>query len=497
MAADLVFRNVRIVDGTGAPATLGSVAVDGARIAVVGDDTEVSAAAGTGATEIDGGGTLVLSPGFVDTHTHDDGALLAHPGLEFKVAQGCTSLVIGNCGFSAMPSGGPALWSTSSHQWDDLNGFRTVIAANGGIAANAIALIGHNTMRQVALGDDGKRAPTSAELDRMRGWVEQAMEQGACGFSTGLIYRPGRWSDTDEVIELARASAAFGGVYATHMRNEAERLIPAVEEAIKVGDEAGCPVHISHHKAAGQPNWGKVADSLAVVDAANARGADVTLDVYPYTAGSGRMIEYFDIERPSETLAAVIRIASCPAFREYEGRMLVDIAEETGESLGDLVVRILTAPRGDRTLCIHFVIDEADIETNLRHPKMMVGSDGIPDLNGKPHPRLFGTMPRILGEYVRARGVLPLEEAVRRMTSMSCERFGLKDRGKIAPGWIADLVLFDADRIVDTATYDEPKQEPIGVACVVVNGEVVVTSDGGHTGARPGRLLHYREEGGT
>jgi N-acyl-D-aspartate/D-glutamate deacylase len=240
-----------------------------------------------------------------------------------------------------------------------------------------------------------------------------------------------------------------------------------------------------------------VVESLALVDAQNARGADVTLDVYPYTAGSGRMIEYFNLEKVDETLASVIRLASCPAFREYEGRMLVDIAADTGESLTDLVLRILTAPKGDRTLCIHFIIDEADIETNLRHPKMMVGSDGIPDLTGQPHPRLFGTMPRVLGEYVRTRGVLSLEDAVHRMTAMSCDRFGLVGRGRVTPGMFADLVLFDADEVIDMATYDEPKREARGIECVVVNGVVVLDRPRGHTGARPGHVLHYRKEVGA
>ena len=489
MVAALVFRDVRILDGTGAPAVEGDVAVEDGRITEVGTVT----AAGSGTQVIDGRGRM-LAPGFVDTHTHDDGALLAHPGLEFKVAQGCTSLVIGNCGFSAIPAGGPTLWASSGQSWTDLDGYRDALAANGGIAANAIALIGHNTMRSVAMGDDAKRPPTDAELATMRGWVEQAMEQGACGFSTGLIYRPGRWSNTDEVIELTRPAAAHGGLYATHMRNEGDRLLPAVEEAIRVGREAGCGVHISHHKAAGQPNWGKVVDSLALVDSANTSGADVTLDVYPYTAGSGRMIEYFDVRNPDPTLASVIRLASCPAFPDLEGRMLVDIAAETGESLPDLVRRILTAEKGDRTICIHFIIDEADIEANLRHPLMMIGSDGIPDLRGRPHPRLFGTMPRVLGEYVRARHVLPLEEAVRRMTSLSCDRFGLRGRGRIVEGNWADLVLFDPDRIIDTATYDDPQQEPEGIDYVVVNGAIAY-EDGRHMGSRAGRLVHYREDG--
>jgi N-acyl-D-amino-acid deacylase len=345
-------------------------------------------------------------------------------------------------------------------------------------------------MRAAAMGDE-RRAPTDAELARMKRWVTEAMGQGACGLSTGLIYQPGRYSATEEVVALAEAVAPFGGLYATHMRNEADRLIEAVDEAIRVGREADIGVHISHHKASGRRNWGMVGASLAHIDEANAAGADVTLDVYPYTAGSGRMIEYFNLDRISIELAEVIRLASCPAFPAYEGRMLVDIAEEEGVDLDELVRRILTAETGDRTICIHFIIDEADIETNLRHPLMMVGSDGIPDLKGKPHPRLYGTMPRVLGEYVRERKVLDLEEAVRRMTSLSCDRFGLVDRGRIVEGAWADLVLFDRASVRDTATYDDPQQEPEGIACVIVNGRVAL--EGGiHTDARAGRMLHYR-----
>ncbi|HVF32487.1 MAG TPA: D-aminoacylase [Acidimicrobiales bacterium] len=489
--ADLVIRNVRIIDGTGAPAFDGDVEVTDGRISGVGEAHDVD----PGTTELDGAGHVV-SPGFVDTHTHDDGALLVHPGLEFKVAQGVTTLVIGNCGSSAIPNrpgeappGG--LLGRLGGEWTGLSGFREAVHARRP-AANSIALIGHNTMRQLVMGTE-KRAPTGPELAEMRGFVEQAMADGACGFSTGLIYVPGRYSDTDEVVALAEPAGAAAGVYATHMRNEADRLLEAVEEAITVGQRSGCAVHISHHKAAGQPNWGKVGDSLALVDRANAEGADVTLDVYPYTAGSGRMIEYFNLDRISTGLAEVIRLASCPAFPEYEGRMLTDIAVAEGIGLDDLVRRILTAEKGDRTLCIHFIIDEADIETNLRHPLMMIGSDGIPDLKGQPHPRLFGTYPRVLGEYVRERGVLTLEEAVRRMTSLSCDRFGLTNRGRLFEGQHADLVVFDPDTVVDTATYDDPKQEPTGIDWVIVNGEVTV-DHGRHTGAGAGRLLHYRQD---
>jgi N-acyl-D-amino-acid deacylase len=329
------------------------------------------------------------------------------------------------------------------------------------------------------------------ELQRMREHVDLALQQGACGFSSGLIYRPGRWSDTEEVTELAKMAAPYDALYTTHMRNEGDRLLEAIEESLTIGKDSGVHLHISHHKSAGKANWGKVKVSLARVDAAIAEGQRVTLDVYPYTAGSGRMIEYFNLENIDTQLASVVRIASCPAFRDYEGRMLVDIADAEKIPLEDLTRRILTAPKGDRTLCIHFIIDEADVETNLRHADMMVGSDGIPDLRGRPHPRLFGTFPRVLGHYVRDRSLLPLTEAVRRMTSLSAQTFGLHERGTLKQGFWADLMLFRPEVVIDRATYDEPKVEPVGIELVVVNGAVAYRN-GEHTRAGTGQMLRYR-----
>ncbi len=494
--ADLVIRNAHVLDGSGGPGADGDVAIEGDRIVEVGDVGPVGATA----TEIDADG-LVLSPGFVDVHTHDDGAMIRHPDLAFKVAQGCTSLVLGNCGFSAAPAE-PGQPDTSgllggAPSWSDLEGYAAAVTA-AGPAINAVALVGHNTIRQLVMGDPGsatygpdkRREPTVAELGRMADHVSRAMEQGACGFSTGLIYEPGRYSRTPEVIELARRAADAGGLYASHIRNEGDRLLEAVDEAITIGSEAGLPVQLSHHKASGRRNWGKVVESLARVDEANAAGADITLDVYPYTAGSGPMAQYFDLADINTELAEVIRFASCPAFRAYEGRMAVDIAAEEGSTPAEVIHKVLTAPEGRRTICIQFIIDEGDIETNLRHPRMMVGSDGVVDLAGRPHPRLFGTFPRILAHYVRDRGVLTLEEAVRRMTSLPARRFGLADRGEVRAGAFADLVLFDAAAVVDTATYDDPKQEPTGIDAVIVNGAVAYRS-GTHTGAAAGRMLRY------
>jgi N-acyl-D-aspartate/D-glutamate deacylase len=492
VTADLVFRNVRIIDGTGGPARDGDVAVSGDRITALGS---AGAEVGPATEEIDGRGQ-VLAPGFVDVHTHDDGALLRHPGMEFKVAQGCTSVVIGNCGFSAAPSHEGMADASGlvgvAPTWEDLAGFAEAVTEVAP-AINAMALVGHNTVRALVMGNE-RREPTAAELDQMRGMVARAMEQGACGFSTGLVYEPGRYSATDEIVALASEAAAAGGLYATHIRNEADRLLDAVGEAITVGREAGLPVQLSHHKAAGRRNWGRVRESLALVDEAVAAGADITLDVYPYTAGSGPMAQYFNMDDLDRELAEVIRFASCPAFREYEGRMAIDLAAEQGVDVTEVIRQVLTAPEGHRTICIQFIIDEADIDTNLRHRLMMVGSDGIPDLAGRPHPRLFGTFPRVLGRYVRDRQVLGLEEAVRRMTSVSCARFGLAERGQVAEGWYADLVLFDPDTVRDEATYDDPKREPTGIDTVVVNGHVALRQ-GRHVPDRRGRFLAYQAPG--
>jgi len=484
--ADTVIRNATIIDGTGAQRFTGDVTIEDDHI------TEVGSASGAATVEVDATG-LVLAPGFVDVHTHDDGALLQHPDMAFKISQGCTSVVVGNCGFSAIPAvSGENTLDLSGVQanWSDLDGYRQNVE-NSDPALNAMMLVGHNTIRSLEMGSE-RRPPNDRELQRMQQHVELAMEQGACGFSTGLIYRPGRWSDTEEVLELTKVVAPFDGIYATHMRNENDYLLEAVDEALEIGSKAGVAVQISHHKAAGKRNWGKVKESLAKVDAAVAEGAKVTLDVYPYTAGSGPMVQYFDIESPNPELAQAIQLASCPAFRHYEGRMIVDIAAELGITASEAVRHILIAPDGKKTICIQHTMDEGDIVSNLRHDRVMIGSDGIPDLTGRPHPRLFGTFPRVLGRYVREQGVLDLESAVRRMTSLSCDVHGLSGRGRITEGNWADLVLFDPDVVVDVASYEDPKRESLGIRNVWVNGHLAF-DNGTHTQVGSGKVLRYRE----
>jgi len=485
--ADIVVRDALIADGSGGPLTEGDVAIGDGFILSAGSER---VSAGPATAELDARGTLVCAPGFIDVHTHDDAALIRHPGLEFKIAQGCTSLVIGNCGFSGFPATGvDDIESVAGSDWPDLDGYRAAVST-GGFACNAIALAGHNTIRSIVIGRDQPRAATTAERSLMRDHVRRAMEQGACGLSTGLIYTPGKWAPVEEIVELAEAAAEASGLYVSHIRNEGDLLLESAAEAIEIGAESGCRVHISHHKAAGRQNWGKVADSLGAIDAANSSGADVTLDFYPYTASSGPMAEYVSPETVTQEWAEQNQFATCPPFPGYQGRRLSAVAADEGMALPDLVRRVLTAPGGRRTISIGFGMSEDDLVNNVRHPLMMIGSDGIPDLDGLPHPRLYGTFPRVFAEYVRGRGEISVSEAVRRMTSLAADRFGLAGRGRLAPGAHADAVVFDPAAIRDVATFADSKREPEGVHWVIVNGTIAVER-GRHTGARAGRLLRY------
>ena len=490
MTFDLSIRDVLLYDGSGRPPHTTDVHIEGDRIACIGS-------APSGKREIVAGGRA-LAPGFVDVHAHDDAALLSTPRLEFKLLQGVTSVVIGNCGFSLAPlaPGGPeppgnaSLFPGFAQRFADLSAYRAAFAT-ARPALNAVSLIGHNAVRSHVMGND-EREPSKDEIVQMRGHVRRALEQGAAGFSTGLIYRPGRVASTAEIIALAQPLAEFGAVYATHMRSEGDRLLESVDETLGIARAVGCRAQISHHKAGGRRNWGKVQASLSLVDAANATGADVTLDVYPYIAGSGPMMEYFDLNAIDLGLAEIIQIASCPGHAAYDGRRLTEIAATEGVGLAELVTKILTLPGAERTVAITFTMDERDVETNLRHPRVMVGSDGLPNPEGRPHPRLYGSFPRVLAEYGRRRGLFPLEVAIAKMSSLPCERFGLRDRGRVEVGCFADLLLFDPENIADCATYADPKRHPTGIDLVLVNGEIA--AEGGRsTDVRPGRSLRFNE----
>jgi N-acyl-D-amino-acid deacylase len=490
MTFDLSIRDALVVDGSGEPGRVADVHIEGGRIALIGPGK-------TGAREIVAAGRA-LAPGFVDVHAHDDAALLSTPDMHFKLLQGVTSVVIGNCGFSLAPvamggtepPGNASLFPGFSSRFAQLADYAEAFAS-AQPAINAISLVGHNAIRARVMGND-ERAPTASEMIDMRALLERALEQGACGLSTGLIYRPGRVATTEEIIELGRPLADFGALYATHMRSEGDRLLESVAETLSVARAIGCRAQISHHKAGGRKNWGKVAASLACIDEANAAGADVTLDAYPYIAGSGPMIEYFDLAQVDLALAEIVQVASCPGCPAYDGRRLTEIAASEQIELAELVKKILTLPGAERTVAITFMMAEEDVETNLRHPRVMVGSDGLPNPEGRPHPRLYGTFPRVLGEYARKRGLLSLEAAVHKISGLPCERFGLRSRGRIEAGFHADLVLFEPDVIVDRASYTDPKQSPAGIDLVLVNG--VIACEGGRpSGALAGTFLRFNK----
>jgi N-acyl-D-aspartate/D-glutamate deacylase len=489
---DIVVRGARIIDGTGAASFAGGLAVRGDRIAAIG---EVEGAA---ALEIDARG-LALAPGFIDVHSHDDFAVLTTPMMDFKLNQGVTTEVVGNCGIGAAPY--PALrehfgtffGDAAMPGWDGYRGYLEMVE-HAPPSLNVAMLVGHNTVRAAVMGM-ARRAPTQEERRAMREVVREGLDAGAVGLSTGLIYEPGRHCATEEVIELARDVAAAGGLYATHMRNEASGLLDAVREAIRIGRESGVRVQISHHKAAGKRNWGRVRESIELIEEARAEGLDVTADQYPYTSGSTMLaaVLHNDALNPQSDRGGIARlepervlIASAPFHPEYEGKTIAELAMQLGLSPEDAARKVDTDEQ-HRAIAILDLMDEGDVQTVMRHPTTMIGSDGIP-LGGKPHPRLYGTFARVLGHYARELGVLTMEDAVYRMTGMPAQKFGLADRGVLRAGAFADLVIFDPATVIDIGTYNDPKRYPAGIPHVFVNG-VAVVANGRHTNARPGRAL--------
>lgn len=477
---DLAIRDGLVVDGTGVAPVEVDIGVEGDRIVQIGG-------VGPARQVVDASG-LVIAPGFVDAHTHDDMQLRRDPHNRDKLLQGVTTVVCGSCGFSAFPhQPGDASpdFLAADGPWRSYSEYARTLREQG-IGPNMAAFVGHNTLlRQGAL-TSGRQESMSLSSVVVDG-VRRAVEQGALGVSTGLVYEPGRDCAREDLIELARAAAEFGGLYSTHLRDEGDGLVPAIEEALMIGQESGAGVQISHLKAIGSKNWGSVQAAINVIDRAWAAGQDVGFDVYPYTAGSGPMEQYFNPDDIDLERAALVQITRCPDYPRYEGRLLEEVARTEGIDLGDLTRRIITAPRSTETICVIFEIDEDDMRGVLSHPRAMVGSDGIPQDGGVPHPRLLGTFPRVLGEYSRDEGLFDLPSAVRKMTSLSAIRYGLHGRGQILPGAWADLTVFDYKTIRDAGTYEQ-RRHPEGVRWVIVNGQVAVTPNG-ISGALAGRVL--------
>jgi N-acyl-D-amino-acid deacylase len=500
---DLVVRNGRIVDGAGNPWFRGDVAVKDGRIARVGALGQAPAR-----RVIDAGGRVV-APGFIDVHTHVETDLERIPTADNFVRDGVTTVITGNCGGSK-----PDL----ARYFGDLT--------SGGISLNLGSLIGHNTVRSAVMGT-ANRAATPEELDQMRRLVAQNMEAGAVGFSTGLIYIPGTYSTSDEVVELGKVAGGYGGVYASHMRDEGEKVLEAIEEALRVGREGRMPVELSHFKIDTRRLWGSSTQSLGLVEKARREGLEVTVDQYPYRASSTGLsmlipswaladgwekikARYEDPATRKKIAAEMLEtlrrkgrkhldyavVARCRFDPSLEGKNIAEITRLRGRK-GKLEEEIQTVidlelqSAGQRIQMVYFSMSDEDVERIMRAPFTMVASDaGVVELGaGVPHPRAYGTNARSLSEYVRKRGVLRLEDAVRRMTSLPAQTFRLTGRGLVREGYWADLVIFDPEKIEDRATFEKPHQYAEGFQAVLVNGEPVVL-DGSHTGAKPGKVLY-------
>jgi N-acyl-D-amino-acid deacylase len=474
---DLLLRNATVFDGTGAARFTADVAVAGDRIAAVGQ-----LGADTADREIDAAGKA-LAPGFIDAHTHDDRAVLCGPACMLcKMSQGVTTVVVGNCGISLSPvrmrsRPVPPLDLLGDESWWTYDSFGDYARrlAHDPSPVNTVALIGHMSLRVEAMQGDTQRAATGREAAHMQRRLAEALAQGASGFSTGLYYPPNMHAPTDEVIAVAEALREAGGLYVTHMRDESKDVLQSIEETLRIGRAVDAPVVISHHKCAMPENYGRSAETLPRIDAA-AQGQKVNFDVYPYHAGSTVLMP--ERLRPD----VPVQITWSVPHPEQAGRMLDAIAADWGVSPHEAAERLL--PAG----AIFFQMDEADVQRILQHRLAMIGSDGLPH-DSYPHPRLWGTFPRVLGHYARDLGLFSLEQAVRKMTGHTAQVFGLVDRGEIRAGAYADLVLFDPATVRDTASFDAPTRPAEGILETWINGQSAFVHGQGATDARAGRLL--------
>lgn len=511
---DLLISGGSVIDGTGAPGEPADIAVVGDRIVAVGKLARSDAR-----VRIDARGKVV-APGFIDLHTHSDLSLLSDGRARSKIRQGVTTEVVGNCGFSPMPSP-PArrravrdaialidLDPSVAWGWSDFSGYRSALEASKP-ALNVVALVGHIALR-LGCGD----------LHEMTDALDAAIDEGAFGISTGLMYPPAMFAGGDELAALGAVAARHNRLFAVHMRDYQDHLLDAVDEAIAVAQQTGVRLQLSHLAVAGRQNWGLVDDALQRVEAAQRRGLDVAVDLYPYLAGSANLSQLLPVwvqaGTRDEMLARLelaenrrrilddwtrelrfgwdeVEISAIDGEQALVGKTVAAIAG--GEAEGGARAIDLIREAKDRVYIVAYGRSEEDLKTVLTHPSCLCGSDGFamdpdgPTSAGRPHPRSFGTFPRLLGEYVRRRGWLSLERAIAMVTSMPASRLGLEDRGVVRPDAVADLVVFDAATIADRATYQQPLQFPDGVEHVIVNGTVVVEHGRQHDDRRPGRVL--------
>ena len=497
---DVVIRHGRVVDGTGNPAFFADVAVKDGRIAAIGKTV------GSGQTEIDATG-LVVAPGFIDVHTHAD-EVAELPRAENFVRMGVTTIVAGNCGGSTL---------------DVARFFREVERTN--LAVNVATLIGHNSVRRKAMGGSFDRPPSPAELAAMKGMVEQAMKDGAVGLSTGLIYLPGVFSTTEEIVELAKVAAAYDGIYTSHMRHEDTRILDALAEVVRVAREAGTRAEVSHIKLSGPSAWGQAERVLALIEKARAEGLDITQDQYAYTASSTGMSQLIpddaleggrekflerlaDPARKARMIADMKTSLAAKGRKDYAYAVIafyahdkslngLNIAEAAqvlhgAASLDAQVETILGIQSHGGASGVFHGMNEEDLKTFMRHPNTMIACDSglrVPG-QGVPHPRGYGNNARVLARYVREQHVLRLEDAIRKMTSLPASTFHFAGRGLLRPGGWADITVFNPETVQDVATYKDPHHYAAGIPYVLVNGVLVIKA-GEHTGARAGQALRH------
>lgn len=474
MKVDTLIRDATILDGSGKAPERADVALCGDRIAAVGRALEHPAR-----HVIEAGGQA-LAPGFVDVHTHDDLAVIRRPAMLPRLSQGVTTVVVGNCGISAAPvqlRGEPPDPMNLLGPKEDFR-YPTFAAYVDAIrqaqpAVNVSALAGHTTLRIHHI-DRLDRTATPAEIRAMRAQLEEALSCGAIGLSSGLAYASANAASTEEVVALAAALESAGGVYVTHMRSEADGILNAMDEAFAIGRQCGVPVFISHLKCAGVDNWGRSGEVLHKLDEAR-QVQPAGCDCYPYAAGSSTL----DLGQVDPRVE--ITVTWSTTHPGQAGKSLATIAAAWK------VPQIEAARRLQPAGAIYHSIDESDMRRILAHPATMIGSDGLPE-DPRPHPRLWGTFPRVLGRYARELKLLPLPQAIHKMTAMSAHRFGLRDRGMIREGYFADLVLFDPETVMDCATFTDPALPARGIEGVWVNGVLSYTSKGA-TGERAGRFL--------
>ncbi len=522
---DVIVRGVLVVDGTGQPPFEADVGISDDEIVAVAD-----LGAKTAVMEIDGSG-LVAAPGFIDMHSHSDFTLTVDPRSMSKVSQGVTTEVVGNCGVTPAP-----LAETYSQEWIESVGFlpgelswdwRSFGDFLGrlretGLGVNIFPLVGHGAIRTAVMGMVDEQ-PSPEQMEQMAHLLSASMLEGALGISTGLIYPPGVYSQTTELVQLTQVAGTQGGFYFSHVRGEGATLLGAIEEAVRVGRGGHLPVQVSHLKASGRANWDKYDEALGLIEGARAEGVDLGFDMYPYTAGNTVITallppwvmagglpetlarlqdsslrdrigqEILQQEMLSETGWEDLMIGGCARFPDYAGKSLATLSKQAGAPPLNWLLDFVVDCRGKADIII-FAQSEENVRKGLCHPMATIGTDGLGLATtgllseGCPHPRNFGTYPRILGHYVRDEKVLSLEDAVRKMTSAPAARLRLRDRGQVCPGYKADLVVFDPNTVDDIGEYGQPPRYPGGVEYVMVNGRLVVEK-GEHTGNFPGVVL--------